>query len=57
MPVKDVLQAAGNKMTITIHPAIPFVINAKKTHPYYIPTVTVSGCALRGRAAAAAAVL
>jgi hypothetical protein len=57
VPVKDVLQAAGNKMTITIHPAIPFVINAKKTHPYYIPTVTVSGCALRGRAAAAAAVL
>jgi hypothetical protein len=40
--VKDVLLPGANNITITIQPAIPFVINAKKTHPYHIPTVTVS---------------
>jgi hypothetical protein len=40
--VKDVLHPGANNITITIQPAIPFVINAKKTHPYHIPTVTVS---------------
>jgi hypothetical protein len=40
--VKDVLLPGTNNITIIIQPAIPFVVNAKKAHPYHIPTVTVS---------------
>jgi hypothetical protein len=42
VPVKDVLTPGANNVTITIQPAIPYVIDAKKQYPYYIPTVTVS---------------
>lgn len=42
VPVKDVLLPGANNISIVIQPAIPYVINAKKSHPYHIPTVTVS---------------
>lgn len=41
VPVKDVLLPGANNISITIQPAIPYVINAKKSYPYHIPTVTV----------------
>lgn len=40
--MKSVLVPGANNLTIVIHPAIPYVIEAKKAYPYYIPTVTVS---------------
>lgn len=41
LPVKAWLKRSGNKLRITLHPAIKIAIDRKRNHPYWIPTVTV----------------
>lgn len=43
-PVKQLLKGGeNNTVSITIQPAIPYVIEAKRAYPYHIPTVTQLG--------------
>lgn len=42
LPVKSLLVPGVNKLSITLKPAITAAIERKSSHPYWIPTVTVS---------------